>query len=1094
MAFNQIIMALVSVFRASGIEQASKALRGLDGDFKNVAISAGKAALNFAAAGSIQKLTQYIDDAVTITQKYERNILALNQTFEDQAGRMRQFTQDAVDMGISQSQAAQASVFLGSVLKQYGLETSVSATETQKLIGLSQDLATTYGYDLQEALLAMTALFRGEYDPIEKFGVAMKQNEINALLAQRGQDKLTGTMLFQAQVQARLDLLYQRSADSMGAFTRATDTLYAAQSRLNAAIENQQIAFGEPLQKPITALTNSSAKLASETTPAFATFGETIANIGEAIVPLVELINNGLANAINGLAKPLETVNLFFDVFAERIKAANKELERNTALGKDSAIVKLGNDLADTAGADVMFTNALEWMNEQLTNSLYMFRAVSDEYSSFDNGAKAVSVSIRRAWAEQRRLNQEQEAALVAGTAFENMLRSIGTEADTTAGKTSTMTSVFAEIDNAIAQSNAKTALEDLGLSAGLIEKVLTDPNWEQIFGDISRLARLTAIDIASISSVTAAAGYSNEIAAIRERLANAFTVDNGKGGAGSAKNYVEDFFAGLRDEVAKQTASNKLKSYGATQGLIDSILGGDGWEQVFNKVIANGKSGIKSLQDQFNKTKSGIAEINALQEEATALAEAQKNAAEDAKKAIQDQQDAYDELVKSLAEFRNSMKDLVSLDVLGTIEVQIGKFEQAVVSKLDSIKSSLKNALDNKQIFQGAYNQLIAYADKEMAALQAIQRQRDALAAKYDFVSNLLSSYREAFTSSLSLTSLISQIEAKTKQVTVTETTTGISNITNSLKQLQVVIKREYTDTINTTSSASETLVENFRNMADKARAFGENLKKLKQMGLDPQLFSQLVQAGVEAGGQTAQALVDGGQATITEVSSLFEEIGSVGVAVGEYVAEDFYATGETFGSSLLDGIRSQQTNLEQLARDMATSFQDNFDVKVGNATKQVAEVAQLDNSLNNLKAQLDKQRELQAAKQAALDALPENRYSGTKAAYNKSLGIYADTIASLEAQIAGVQNSISNTQIGKLASGGIALGPALSLVGEAGPEAIIPLDKLKNMNTQPTTVNNYFTINASGAIEGQRVVDALKRYQQQNGLVTNALVGFGS
>jgi hypothetical protein len=41
------------------------------------------------------------------------------------------------------------------------------------------DLAATYGYDVQEALLGMTALFRGEYDPIEKFGVAMKQNEIN---------------------------------------------------------------------------------------------------------------------------------------------------------------------------------------------------------------------------------------------------------------------------------------------------------------------------------------------------------------------------------------------------------------------------------------------------------------------------------------------------------------------------------------------------------------------------------------------------------------------------------------------------------------------------------------------------------------------------------------------------------------------------------------------------------------------------------------------------------------------------------------------------------------------------------------------------
>jgi hypothetical protein len=183
MALQALIMPLVAVLKGSGFGQATKALKGLDGEFKQVAKSAAFAAINFAAAGSIQKLTAYMDEAVTVTQRYERNILALNQTFAEQSGQMRAFTQDAVSMGISQSQAAQASVFLGSVLKQYGLETSVTATETKKLISLSQDLATTYGYDLQEALLAMTALFRGEYDPIEKFGVAMKQNEMQSVVS-----------------------------------------------------------------------------------------------------------------------------------------------------------------------------------------------------------------------------------------------------------------------------------------------------------------------------------------------------------------------------------------------------------------------------------------------------------------------------------------------------------------------------------------------------------------------------------------------------------------------------------------------------------------------------------------------------------------------------------------------------------------------------------------------------------------------------------------------------------------------------------------------------------------------------------------------
>ena len=173
MALQSIVLPLVSVFRSVGFNEALKALKGLDGGFAAVAKSAGTAAASFAAASVLQSVTQYIDEAVVATQKYERNMLALNQVFGTQIGTMRQFTKDAAAMGISQGQAAQAGVFLGSVLKQYGLSAEQTTAETQKLINLSQDLATTYGYDLQEALLAMTALFRGEYDPIEKFGVAM---------------------------------------------------------------------------------------------------------------------------------------------------------------------------------------------------------------------------------------------------------------------------------------------------------------------------------------------------------------------------------------------------------------------------------------------------------------------------------------------------------------------------------------------------------------------------------------------------------------------------------------------------------------------------------------------------------------------------------------------------------------------------------------------------------------------------------------------------------------------------------------------------------------------------------------------------------
>ena len=134
------------------------------------------------------------------------------------------------------------------------------ASLTEDLVRLGADLSITYGYDVQEALLGMTALFRGEYYPIEKFGVAMKQNEINAELAARSLDHLEGAERRLAEQQIRVQFLFERATDATGAFARMTGTLFAEQQKLEAAINNMLQQAGEPLLKTM-------ADLASAMTP-----------------------------------------------------------------------------------------------------------------------------------------------------------------------------------------------------------------------------------------------------------------------------------------------------------------------------------------------------------------------------------------------------------------------------------------------------------------------------------------------------------------------------------------------------------------------------------------------------------------------------------------------------------------------------------------------------------------------------------------------------------------------------------------------------------------------------------------------------------
>ena len=68
----------------------------------------------------------------------------------------------------------------------------------------------------------------------------------------------------------------------------------------------------------------------------------------------------------------------------------------------------------------------------------------------------------------------------------------------------------------------------------------------------------------------------------------------------------------------------------------------------------------------------------------------------------------------------------------------------------------------------------------------------------------------------------------------------------------------------------------------------------------------------------------------------------------------------------------------------------------------------------------------------------------------------------------------------IPKMANGGIVTGPTIAMIGEAGPEAVIPLDRMKN--------SGGITVNVTGGLAtsaeiGQAVVNAIRAYNRSAG-----------
>ena len=86
------------------------------------------------------------------------------------------------------------------------------------------------------------------------------------------------------------------------------------------------------------------------------------------------------------------------------------------------------------------------------------------------------------------------------------------------------------------------------------------------------------------------------------------------------------------------------------------------------------------------------------------------------------------------------------------------------------------------------------------------------------------------------------------------------------------------------------------------------------------------------------------------------------------------------------------------------------------------------------------------------------------------------------LEIAAGRITNKLS--RMPAFANGGIVTSPTIGLIGEAGPEAVIPLSRLnKTGGTYNITVNAG--MGANGTQIGKEIVDAIKRYERSSGPV---------
>ena len=247
MAKQQVVVSVLAETRqfkremaalgdASGLTRLGHGIAALGEKLKQAAKWAGTAAAAMGAAG------------VKAASDLEQSSGTVDDVFKQNAKSVHGYAASAAkDLGLSRNEYYELATVIGTQLKNGGTSFDELAGKSRDLISLGADLSAGFGGSTTEAVQAISSALKGERDPIERYGVSLKQSAIEARAAELGFKKVGGALSNEATQAATLSLIMEQTRDFHGKFGREGDTLAHKVQVLKATFTDLSARLGQTL-------------------------------------------------------------------------------------------------------------------------------------------------------------------------------------------------------------------------------------------------------------------------------------------------------------------------------------------------------------------------------------------------------------------------------------------------------------------------------------------------------------------------------------------------------------------------------------------------------------------------------------------------------------------------------------------------------------------------------------------------------------------------------------------------------------------------------------------------------------------------------
>lgn len=401
---------------------------------------------------------------------------------------------------------------------------------------------------------------------------------------------------------------------------------------------------------------------------------------------------------------------------------------------------------------------------------------------------------------------------------------------------------------------------------------------------------------------------------------------------------------------------------------------------------------------------------------------------------------------VGSIADLAN---DLISTD-----------FAQALVDgSSDDIAKAFNTILDNAMTLKiadlPAFKALLTQLRTQFASLGTLAGSRDALTEQIETATDRLVDLREvlndvrseadAFSVSSGLTSptLTMLDQARQAQDKYDELYARAGQLKADRASFLAGVEGAVNQPLTGRNPLGQT-----RKLLTQATQFRDNLIALRDRGFGPDVIRQVAEAGLIDGNSIAKGLLSLSGTEMAEFTSMRQQIASLATEAGGVAVDVLFSADISQAEAALDTQRSIVTQL--------------FDSAISEAQTNLTQQQTIVDGLNT---QL-------SATETAIRDLTETIQSGLADTFTSFLSGFSGGIDRLR--------GLSTTGIAPLpfsgahAEGGITTRASLGIIGESGPEAIIPLSRLGEM----TGGDTYIDITVEGSVTSERsLIEAVRQ-----------------